>query len=90
MITDYIYNYFFFNENNYYYRLSLFRKINPHVYMYLIEVNNCVMSTEIEVNKCFVMTFQLSLKFSTFIFLTEGMFNLRTLSQVLATVIKIF
>ena len=87
MITDYIYNYFFLMKTITITDYHFFRKINPHVY--LIEVNNCVMSTEIEV-KCFVMIFQLSLKFSTFIFLTEGMFNLRTLSQVLATVIKIF
>ena len=49
------------------------------------------MSTEIEVNNCFVIwLFNYELFFSIFNFVVEIMFNLRTFSQDLATVIELF
>ena len=51
------------------------------------------MSTEIEVNNCFVIwLFNYEWKCSTFIFVVEVMFNLRTFSEVLASVkvLKLF
>ena len=57
------------------------KKINPHVY-------------EIEDNNCFVICLfnytVYELIVSTFTFVVEVMFNLRTFSQVLATVINLF
>ena len=51
------------------------------------------MSTEIEVNNCFViMTFQVRMKISTFTFVVKFMFNLQPKDFLigLSTVIKIF
>ena len=49
------------------------------------------MSSEIEVNYCyFIWLFNYEWKFPTFTYVVEVMFNLRTLSHVLATVIKLF
>ena len=49
------------------------------------------MSTEIEVNNCFVIWhLNYEWKIPKFTFVVEVMFNLRTFFQVLATVIKLF